>query len=122
MRMARTVTGRHLIIAFSGSYHGINDEVIVRGSKSHKSYAGAPGIMPEAVENMLILDYGTPESLQIIRERCHEAAAVLVEPVQSRRMEFRRHARDARLRPNRYGIAEPERGASPRIAVRHLDL
>ena len=38
---------------------------------------------------MLILDYGTPESLQIIKERCHEAAAVLVEPVQSRRMEFR---------------------------------
>ncbi len=89
MRMARTVTGRSLIIAFSGSYHGINDEVIIRGSKSKKSYPGAPGIMPQAVENMLILDYGTPESLQIIKERCHEAAAVLVEPVQSRRMEFR---------------------------------
>ncbi|MEO8589312.1 MAG: amino acid adenylation domain-containing protein [Flavobacteriales bacterium] len=89
MRMARTVTGRSLIIAFSGSYHGINDEVIIRGSKSHKSYAAAPGIMPEAVANMLILDYGTPESLQIIRERAHEAAAVLVEPVQSRRLEFR---------------------------------
>ena len=89
MRMARTVTGRHLIIAFAGSYHGINDEVIIRGSKSKKSYPGAPGIMPEAVENMLILDYGTPESLEIIKQRCHEAAAVLVEPVQSRRMEFR---------------------------------
>jgi amino acid adenylation domain-containing protein len=89
MRMARTVTGRSLIIAFSGSYHGINDEVIIRGSKSRKSYPGAPGIMPEQVENMLILDYGTPESLRIIKERCHEAAAVLVEPVQSRRMEFR---------------------------------
>ncbi|MCB0795947.1 MAG: aminotransferase class III-fold pyridoxal phosphate-dependent enzyme, partial [Flavobacteriales bacterium] len=89
MRMARTVTGRSLIIAFAGSYHGINDEVIIRGSKSKKSYPGAPGIMPEAVQNMLILDYGTPESLEIIKERCHEAAAVLVEPVQSRRMEFR---------------------------------
>jgi amino acid adenylation domain-containing protein len=89
MRMARTVTGRSLIIAFSGSYHGINDEVIIRGSKSKKSYPGAPGIMPQAVENMLILDYGTPESLEIIKQRCHEAAAVLVEPVQSRRMEFR---------------------------------
>jgi amino acid adenylation domain-containing protein len=89
MRMARTVTGRSLIIAFSGSYHGINDEVIIRGSKSKKSYPGAPGIMPEQVENMLILDYGTPESLEIIKQRCHEAAAVLVEPVQSRRMEFR---------------------------------
>ncbi len=89
MRMARTVTGRSLIIAFSGSYHGINDEVIIRGSKSKKSYPGAPGIMPQQVENMLILDYGTPESLEIIKQRCHEAAAVLVEPVQSRRMEFR---------------------------------
>ncbi|MBS1583426.1 MAG: amino acid adenylation domain-containing protein [Bacteroidetes bacterium] len=89
MRMARTVTGRSLIISFSGSYHGINDEVIIRGSKSRKSYPGAPGIMPEAVHNMLVLDYGTPESLEIIRQRCHEAAAVLVEPVQSRRMEFR---------------------------------
>jgi glutamate-1-semialdehyde aminotransferase/acyl carrier protein len=89
MRMARTVTGRSLIISFSGSYHGINDEVIIRGSKSKKSYPGAPGIMPEAVQNMLVLDYGTPESLEIIKERCHEAAAVLVEPVQSRRMEFR---------------------------------
>lgn len=89
MRMARTVTGRSLIISFSGSYHGINDEVIIRGSKSKKSYPGAPGIMPESVQNMLVLDYGTPESLEIIRQRCHEAAAVLVEPVQSRRMEFR---------------------------------
>ena len=38
-----------------------------------------------------------------------------------RRMEFRRYSRDARLRSNRYGIAEPERGA-PRVAVRQLDL
>lgn len=89
MRMARTVTGRSLIISFSGSYHGINDEVIIRGSKSGRSYPGAPGIMPEAVQNMLVLEYGTPESLEIIRQRCHEAAAVIVEPVQSRRMEFR---------------------------------
>ena len=89
MRMARTVTGRSLIISFTGSYHGIHDEVIIRGSKSHKSYPGAAGIMPESVQNMLVLDYGTPESLEIIRQRCHETAAVLVEPVQSRRMEFR---------------------------------
>jgi glutamate-1-semialdehyde aminotransferase len=44
--------------------------------------------MPEAVQNMLILDYGTDESLRIIKERAHELAAVLVEPVQSRRPEF----------------------------------
>jgi glutamate-1-semialdehyde aminotransferase/acyl carrier protein len=89
MRVARTVTGRSLIVAFSGSYHGIVDEVLVRGTKKLKSYPAAPGILPEAVQNMLILDYGTDESLRIIRERAHELAAVLVEPVQSRRPEFR---------------------------------
>jgi amino acid adenylation domain-containing protein len=88
MRIARTVTGRSTIVAFSGSYHGIIDEVIVRGTKKLKSFPAAPGIMPEAVQNMLILDYGTDESLKIIKERAHEFAAVMVETVQSRRPEF----------------------------------
>ncbi len=88
MRIARTVTGRSTIVAFSGSYHGIADEVIVRGTKNLKSFPASPGIMPEAVTNMLILDYGTEESLAIIKERAKELAAVLVEPVQSRRPEF----------------------------------
>ena len=88
MRIARTVTGRSIIVAFTGSYHGITDEVIVRGSKKLKTFPAAPGIMPEAVQNMLILDYGTDESLRIIEERAHEIAAVLVEPVKSRRADF----------------------------------
>lgn len=88
MRIARTVTGRSLIVAFAGSYHGITDEVIARGSKKLKTYPASPGIMPEAVQNMLILDYGTDETLRIIEERGHEIAAVLVEPVQSRRCDF----------------------------------
>jgi len=88
MRIARTVTGRSLMVAFAGSYHGINDEVIVRGTKKLKTIPAAPGIMPEVVQNMLILDYGTEETLRIIRERAHELAAVLVEPVQSRRPEY----------------------------------
>ena len=88
MRIARTVSGRSLVVAFSGSYHGIIDEALVRGSKKMKTFPAAAGIMPEAVQNMLILDYGTEESLRIIAERANEIAAVLVEPVQSRRPEF----------------------------------
>ena len=88
MRIARTVTGRSLIVAFSGSYHGIMDEVIVRGTKKLKTFPAAPGIMGNSVQNMLILDYGTEDSLRIIGERAEELAAVLVEPVQSRRPEF----------------------------------
>ncbi|CAN5599062.1 hypothetical protein BH11BAC2_BH11BAC2_06210 [soil metagenome] len=88
MRIARTVTGRSLIVSFNGSYHGINDEVILRGSKKLKSIPAAAGILPGAVQNMLVLDYGTPEALAIIKSRGHEIAAVLVEPVQSRRADF----------------------------------
>jgi amino acid adenylation domain-containing protein len=85
MRVARTVTGRSLIASFNGSYHGIFDEVIVRGTKKLKAIPAAPGIMPTSSQNMLVLDYGTPESLEIIRQRANELAAVLIEPVQSRR-------------------------------------
>ncbi|WP_018622747.1 type I polyketide synthase [Spirosoma luteum] len=88
LRMTRTVTGRSLVVTFAGSYHGIFDEVISRGSSNHQSYPAALGIPSEAVQNVLILEYGTDESLQIIRDRANELAAVLVEPVQSRRPEF----------------------------------
>ncbi|UII76108.1 amino acid adenylation domain-containing protein [Flagellimonas sp. HMM57] len=88
MRIARTVTGRSLIVAFKGSYHGINDEALVRGSKKLKTFPAAAGVLPSAVQNVLILDYGTQKSLDIIKNRANELAAVLVEPVQSRRPEF----------------------------------
>jgi glutamate-1-semialdehyde aminotransferase/acyl carrier protein len=88
MRIARTVTGKNLIVCFNGSYHGINDEVIVRGTKSLKSFPAAAGIPKESVQNMLVLDYGTKESLSIIKERIDEIAAVMIEPIQSRRADF----------------------------------
>jgi glutamate-1-semialdehyde aminotransferase len=45
--------------------------------------------MPNTSENVLVLDYGTPESLQILREHADDLAAVLIEPVQSRRPDFK---------------------------------
>ena len=54
------------------------------------------------------------------RNRCQLYLPSIVDYTR-RRMEFRSYASDAQLRPNRYGIPEPQRTA-PRIAVRHLDL
>ncbi len=88
MRVARTVTGRDTIALFTGSYHGIFDEVIVRGSKKLKAFPAAPGILPNTAQNVLVLDYGTDESLEILRAHADQLAAVLVEPVQSRRPDF----------------------------------
>jgi amino acid adenylation domain-containing protein len=89
IRIARTVTGRNLIVIFSGSYHGIFDEVLVRGTRTQRAVPAAPGIMQSAAENVLVLEYGTDASLQIIRDRADDIAAVIVEPVQSRRPDFR---------------------------------
>lgn len=88
LRIARTVTGRETVVLFTGSYHGIIDEVIVRGTRKLHAVPAAPGILRNTAEHVLVLDYGTPESLEIIRQRAHELAAVLIEPVQSRRPDF----------------------------------
>ncbi|MET3929682.1 glutamate-1-semialdehyde aminotransferase [Lysobacter sp. OAE881] len=89
LRIARTITARSTVVLFTGSYHGIVDEVIVRGTKSLRAVPAAPGILRNTAENVLVLDYGTPEAMEIIKSRIHEIAAVLVEPVQSRRLDFR---------------------------------
>ncbi|WP_263360082.1 non-ribosomal peptide synthetase/type I polyketide synthase [Acidicapsa ligni] len=89
MRLARTVTGRNLVVLFSGDYHGSFDEVLVKSVGNQRSMPVAPGIPRESVANILVLDYGTPEALEIIRSRADEIAAVLVEPVQSRHPELR---------------------------------
>ncbi len=87
LRVARTVTARNKIALFAGSYHGTFDEVLVkRIGKPEGLRSGpiAPGIPQEKVQNVMVLDYGAPESLELIRKHAHELAAVLVEPVQSR--------------------------------------
>jgi amino acid adenylation domain-containing protein len=91
MRVARTVTGRNRIVYFAGDYHGMFDEVLVKGFKRSgqpQSAPLAPGIPRDSVANMTVLEYGAPESLEWIRTHASELAAVLVEPVQSRHPAF----------------------------------
>jgi glutamate-1-semialdehyde aminotransferase len=88
VRIARTVTGRDTVVLFTGSYHGTFDEVVVRAGREHRGIPAAPGIMRGMFGDVRVLDYGTDASLQYIREHADDLAAVLVEPVQSRRPEF----------------------------------
>ncbi len=83
-RIARTVSGRDRVVLFADSYHGTFDEVLVRGGANLKSLPAAPGLMPTAVENILVLEYGSDNALATIREYADEIAAVIVEPIQSR--------------------------------------
>ncbi|WP_339028192.1 aminotransferase class III-fold pyridoxal phosphate-dependent enzyme [Bradyrhizobium symbiodeficiens] len=88
IRTARTVTGRDKIVMFAGAYHGIFDEVLARPA-TRDGVAGArpiaPGIPEAMTDNVIVLEYGQEAALDVIRDRADEIAAVLVEPVQSRR-------------------------------------
>jgi amino acid adenylation domain-containing protein len=90
IRVARTVSGRDKIVMFTGAYHGIFDEVLVRPAMGGDGRAMpiAPGIPAAMTDNILVLEYGTPETLETIKSLDGELAAVLVETVQSRRPEF----------------------------------
>lgn len=88
LRLARAATGRTKIAIFAGAFHGTFDGLQARmdftGGEVH-AVPLAPGISPNMVKDVLVLNYGTPHALEMIKTHAHELAAVLVEPVQSRR-------------------------------------
>jgi amino acid adenylation domain-containing protein len=90
-RVARTVTGRDKIAVFAGAYHGIFDEVLFRPvtrDGEPRAASIAPGIPEGALDQVIVLDYGNPQSLEYLRAHGSQIAAVLVEPVQSRRLDL----------------------------------
>jgi glutamate-1-semialdehyde aminotransferase len=121
IRIARTATKRQKIVVFTNSYHGHNDQTLVRaklteyakkaaqrtldkkvksnsllsfltrpiqfGLKSSidpKAVPAALGIPASLAKDVLVLEYGNPYSLNVIKSQAKKIAAVLVEPVQSR--------------------------------------
>jgi iturin family lipopeptide synthetase A len=88
LRLARAATGRNKVVIFSGSYHGTFDGVLGVTNPSPNEVGAipmAPGIASSYLHDVLMLNYNNPQSLDYIRQHAHELAAVLVEPVQSRR-------------------------------------
>jgi amino acid adenylation domain-containing protein len=95
MRLSRTVTGRDKIVVFTRDYHGNFDQVLVREANHPgrlRTLPSAPGIPFQSVDDTFVLEYGTDQSLEIIKKHADEIAAVIVEPVQSRRPEFQPRA------------------------------
>jgi glutamate-1-semialdehyde 2,1-aminomutase len=91
IRLARTVTNRNKFALFSGSYHGHSDGTLVKAQTvkgTQQTLPTAPGIPPSIVEDVLVLDYGEPRSLDIIKDHASELGAVLVEPVQTSRLQL----------------------------------
>ena len=87
LRIARTVTGRDKIVIFENSYHGTFDGILAIATE-RGAIPASPGTPQKMVDDVLVLKYGSPKSLEIIKARGRELAAVLVEPVQSRNPGF----------------------------------
>ncbi|MFZ1756567.1 MAG: MupA/Atu3671 family FMN-dependent luciferase-like monooxygenase [Caldilineaceae bacterium] len=109
LRLARTATGRNKIALFAGSYHGHFDGVLAM-AKSSTNPQGIPavsGVSPNLVADIMVLEYGDPEAIKLIQESASELAAVLVEPVQSRRPDLqpRKFLHDLRDITQKSGIA-----------------
>ena len=76
--------GRHPVLVFDKDYHGNFDPVLVRSVGSgakRRTLPLAPGIPASAVQDVIVVPWGKPEALDMIREVAGELAAVLVEPV-----------------------------------------
>ena len=116
LRIARAATGRACVVTFTNSYHGHHDTALMRAPVaeyarkrlierwqghallaplakglarfgSSRAVPAFPGVSRAAAREVLVLEYGHPRSLDVIRARAKDIAAVLVEPVQSRATE-----------------------------------
>ncbi|MEV4690536.1 amino acid adenylation domain-containing protein [Micromonospora echinospora] len=85
LRFARAATGRTRFVMFEGSYHGWSDSTLALPAGADGAIPMTRGIGAGAMNDVVVLEYGAPESLDAIRALGPQLAAVLVEPVQSRR-------------------------------------
>ena len=88
IRVARAATGRQRIVTFTGSYHGHSDATLALAGipgRSTSAVPMAPGVSPSSVADTIVLPYGLDKSLAALEAEAPTLAAVLVEPVQSRR-------------------------------------
>ena len=86
MRLGRFATRRSRIVVFEGSYHGFYDGTLGRmPPNASRAIPAALGVTPGSVRDLVVLPYGEESSLTVISGLRDEIAAVIVEPVQSRR-------------------------------------
>jgi glutamate-1-semialdehyde aminotransferase/acyl carrier protein len=95
LRIARAATGRDRVVVFHDAYHGHFDSMLGRAVGRGAERATVPassGVPQSAVDDVLVLDYGSDDALETIAREGERIAAVLVEPVQSRHLDLQPRA------------------------------
>ncbi|MGD9607932.1 MAG: glutamate-1-semialdehyde 2,1-aminomutase [Desulfovibrionaceae bacterium] len=84
VRLARGVTGRSLIVKFTGCYHGHADPFLAAAGSGLATFCipGTPGVPAETVRHTLLAPYNDLEAVRKLFVACPDAiAAIIVEPV-----------------------------------------
>jgi glutamate-1-semialdehyde 2,1-aminomutase len=82
IRLARAVTGRDLVLKFSGAYHGHVDGLLAQAGSglATQGIPASPGVTAAAAAATVIVPWNEPGAVIEATER-HEFAAILAEPV-----------------------------------------
>lgn len=87
VRLARGVTGRQLIVKFTGNYHGHSDSFLIQagsGVLGLSSTSSSAGVPPESVRHTISLPYNAVEECrEFLLDATHRdiIAAVILEPI-----------------------------------------
>ena len=84
LRLARAVTGREIIIKFTGCYHGHSDSLLIEAGSGAATFGvpSSPGVPAATAHSTLTLPYNDLPALQaILATRGQEIAAIIVEPI-----------------------------------------
>jgi len=85
-RLARAVTRRKKLVKFQGCFHGWHDYLLMNiisapDKIGHKDPASA-GMLPEAIENTIVLPFNDSEALeQSVKTQGDDIAAIILEPI-----------------------------------------
>jgi glutamate-1-semialdehyde 2,1-aminomutase len=82
LRLARAVTGREIVVKFSGAYHGHVDGLLAEAGSglATQGIPASPGVPAAAAAATVIVPWNDPEAVREAVAR-HRPAAILAEPV-----------------------------------------
>jgi glutamate-1-semialdehyde 2,1-aminomutase len=86
LRLARAVTGRNKIVKFQGTYHGWHDSVLMNvispPEKIGQYDPGSLGILPQVIEQTVIMPFNDVEAISsLMEDKSDDIAAILVEVI-----------------------------------------